>query len=94
MVMKRLVMLALLLASACSQPSRQPVPVRQGMSEQQVIKAYNARLPDRILETTCGTATAVPFACKVYVYEARRDQARQSVVFEKVGGTWLVGQWL
>jgi hypothetical protein len=48
--------------------------------------------------STCGTETPKPFPCKVYVYDGalRVDQydRRLAVVFEDVGGHWVVTQWL
>jgi hypothetical protein len=83
---------------ACSQPVRPEIPLRPGMSEQQVIAAHDNRAPQRVIERTCGNETPAPFACKIYVYEAAwrdgRPHPKLSVVFEKVGGKWLVSQWL
>jgi len=68
------------------------------MTEQQVIEASNNRLPDRVIDRTCGNETAAPFACRIYVYEAAwregRYRPKQSVVFEQIRGRWLVSQWL
>lgn len=92
--MKRFVALALLV-SACG-PFGPPAPVKQGMNEQQVIEALSNRPPDRVIERTCGNATASPFSCKIYVYDGswRDGYPRLSIVFEKAGGRWLVSQWL
>jgi hypothetical protein len=96
---KRLVMLGVAVAvAACSQPSRPAVPLRAGMSEQQVVEVSNNRVPDRVIARTCGNETAAPFPCKIYVYEGAWRQGRYhpkvSVVFEEVRGKWLVSQWL
>lgn len=98
--MKRFYMLGLMLG-ACSQPSPASAPsvaVRPGMTEQQVIEAHGKRLPDRVVQRTCGNETAAPFPCRIYVYEAAwrdgRYRPRLSVVFEEVRGKWLVSQWL
>ena len=49
-------------------------------------------------QQTCGAETAMPFPCKVYVYEegprAGRHDPKLSVVFEDVGGHWIATQWL
>jgi hypothetical protein len=94
---KRLVMLGVAVA-ACSQPSQPAVPLRAGMSEQQVVEASNNRVPDRVIARTCGNETAAPFPCKIYVYEGAwrggRYHPKVSVVFEEVRGKWLVSQWL
>jgi hypothetical protein len=99
-VMKRVFMLGLAMG-ACSQPPqppRPPVPLRPGMTEQQVIKASNKRVPDRVIQRICGNETPAPFPCMIYVYEAGwregRYEPRLSVVFEEVRGKWLVSQWL
>ena len=95
--MKRLLLLGVGLA-ACSQLSRPAVPLRAGMSEQQVVEVSNKRVPDRVIARTCGNETAAPFPCKIYVYEGAWREGRYhpkvSVVFEEVGGKWLVSQWL
>jgi hypothetical protein len=95
--MKRLLMLGLAVG-ACSQASSPGVALRPGMSEQQVIEVSGNRAPDRVVERTCGTETAAPFACKVYVYEGiwrdGRYHPKLSVVFEQVRAKWLVSQWL
>lgn len=95
--MKRLLMLGLAVG-ACSQPSKPAVALRAGMSEQQVVEVIDNRVPDRVVERTCGNETAAPFRCKIYVYEGIRREGRYhpklSVVFEKVQGKWLVSQWL
>ncbi|GEP60245.1 hypothetical protein [Reyranella soli] len=66
------------------------------MNEQQVIEAYDKQLPERVVERTCGNETPAPFSCKIYIYEGilRRGHPKLSVVFENVGGRWLVSQWL
>ena len=92
--MKRIVMLALVV-SACGQAHRPAVPVKHGMDEQQVIAAYR-RLPDRVIERTCGNETPTPFPCKIFVYagSGRDGYPKLSIVFERTGGRWLVSQWL
>ena len=94
---KRLLVLGVALA-ACSQPSRPAVPLKVGMSEQQVVEVSNKRVPDRVIARTCGNETAAPFLCKIYVYEGAWREGRYypkvSVVFEEVRGKWLVSQWL
>ena len=95
--MKRLLMLGLAVG-ACSQPSRPAVALRPGMTEQQVVEASSNRIPDRVIQRTCGNETAAPFPCKIYVYEGiwreGRYHPKLSVVFEEVRGKWLVSQWL
>lgn len=93
--MKCICLLAFL-AAACSQAHRPAIPVKPGMSEREVIQAYNNRLPDSVIERTCGNATPAPFPCKIYVYEGswRYGYPKLSIVFEKAGGRWLVSQWL
>jgi len=90
-------LLALALA-ACSQPFRVLGGLRPGMTEQQVVEVSNNRVPDRVVQRTCGNETAAPFACKIYVYEGTWREGRYhpklSVVFEVVRGRWLVSQWL
>jgi hypothetical protein len=94
---KRLLMLGLAVG-ACSQPSRPAVALRPGMTEQQVVEASSNRIPDRVIQRTCGNETAAPFPCKIYVYEGTWREGRYhpklSVVFEEVRGKWLVSQWL
>jgi hypothetical protein len=99
--MKRVILLVLAVG-ACSQPASRTagpvVPVTKGMSERQVVQASDNRIPDRIIQRTCGNETAAPFPCKIYVYDgAWRDgryHPKLSVVFEEVRGQWLVSQWL
>ena len=84
---------------ACSQAAKPPpVGVRPGMTEQQVVEVSHNRVPDRIVEQTCGNETPGPFSCKVYVYEGGwregRYQPKLSIVFEMVRGRWLVTQLL
>jgi hypothetical protein len=94
---KRLLLLGIAVA-ACSEHPRPAVPLKAGMSEQQVVEVSNKRVPDRVIARTCGNETAAPFPCKIYVYEANwRDghyHPKVSVVFEQVRGKWLVSQWL
>ena len=94
--MKRAVMLVLA-AGACSQPDRPP-PVKPGMTERQVVEVGDKRVPDRIIQRTCGNETPAPFPCKIYVYDAAwrdgRYHPKLSVVFEEVRGQWRVSQWL
>lgn len=96
--MRRLIVLGLALTACTQAATLPPVAVRPGMTEQQVIQASHNRMPDRILERTCGNETAAPFSCKVYVYDGAwrngRYQPKLSVVFEEVRGRWLVSQWL
>jgi hypothetical protein len=72
--------------------------LQRGMTEQQVTEVSGNRVPDRIIMTTCGTATPRPFPCKVFVYDGglRTGQYNRklSVVFEDIGGHWIVTQWL
>jgi hypothetical protein len=60
------------------------------MTEQQVAEVSNNRVPDRVVMKICGTETQIPFACKVYIYEAalRAGQydPKLSVVLEDVRG--------
>lgn len=94
--MRHVIMLALA-TGACSQPDRPP-PVKPGMTERQVVEVSDNRMPDRIIQRTCGTETAAPFPCKIYVYDgAWREghyRPKLSVVFEEVHGQWRVSQWL
>jgi len=96
--MKRVFMLFLAMLGACSHPSRPAPAVQRGMTERQVVEVSDNQVPDRIIERICGNETAAPFPCKIYVYEgAWRDgryHPKLSIVFEKAGGQWLVGQWL
>jgi hypothetical protein len=75
-----------------------PSALKPGMTEQPVAVVSNNRVPDRIIMTTCGTATPRPFPCKVFVYDGglRTGQYNRklSVVFEDIGGRWIVTQWL
>ena len=68
------------------------------MTEQQVIEAAGRRMPDQVMQMTCGYETAAPFPCRIYVYEAAwrgwHYQPKLSIVFEDVRGRWLVSQWL
>lgn len=95
--MKRVIML-FLTAGACSQPAAPATAVQRGMTERQVVEVNGNRMPDRVIERICGNETAAPFPCRIYVYDgARRDghyRPKISIVFEKAGGRWLVGQWL
>ena len=95
--MKRFIVLALAVG-ACGQSSSQPGALRAGFTEQQVAQAYNNRVPDRIMQRTCGGETAAPFSCRIYTYEGRwqagRYHPKLSIVFEQVRGQWLVTQWL
>jgi hypothetical protein len=99
--MVRVVLLALALAG-CGQPAGPPaaplVPLKPGMTEQQLVEASDNRVPDRVVERICGNETAAPFPCKIYVYEGAWREGRYhpkvSVVFEEVRGRWLVSQWL
>ena len=72
--------------------------LQRGMTEQQVTQVSSNRVPDRVVMSTCGTATPKPFPCKVFVYEAGlrggRYDPKLSVVFEDVKGHWVVTQWL
>jgi hypothetical protein len=94
---KRLLMLGLAVG-VCCQPSRPAVALRPGMSERQVVEVIDNRMPDRVMERTCGNETPAPFPCKIYVYDGAWREGRYhpklSVVFEKVQGRWLVSQWL
>ena len=104
--MKFVVLLPLCMAlAACdARESRRPPnrsiagALHRGMTEQQVAEVSGSRVPDRVVMTTCGTATPAPFACKVFVYEGGlRDghyDPKLSVVFENVRGHWTVTQWL
>jgi hypothetical protein len=71
--------------------------LHQGMTEQEVVGISGARVPDRIILTRCGTKTPRPFDCRAYVFEGglRSGQydSKLTVLFEKSGGQWLVGQW-
>ena len=98
--MMRLILLGLTVG-ACSPPSpssRPPGALRPGMTEQQVVEVSENRVPDWVVQRTCGNETAAPFPCQIYVYEGARREGRSqpklSIVFEKVGGQWLVSQWL
>jgi hypothetical protein len=75
--------------AACSQPSRPAVPLKVGMSEQQVVEVSNKRVPDRVIARTCGNETAAPFPCKIYVYEGAwrggRYHPKVSVVSRRSG---------
>ena len=64
------------------------------MTEQQVVEVSESRVPDWVIQRICGNETAAPFPCMIYVYEGARSQPKLSIVFEKVGGRWLVSQWL
>jgi hypothetical protein len=70
--------------------------LQKEMTEQQV-SAVSARVPDRIVMSTCGTETPKPFACKVHVHDraprAGQNDRKLSVVFEKINGRWIVTQW-
>jgi len=72
--------------------------LQRGMTEQQVTEVSSNRVPDRIIMSTCGTETPKPFPCKVYVYDGAlrvgQYDRKLSVVFEDVGGHWVVTQWL
>ena len=96
--MKRLIMLVLATGACSSQPDRPPPPVKPGMTERQVVEASANRVPDRIIERTCGNETAAPFPCKIYVYDGAWREGRYhpklSIVFEEVRGQWRVSQWL
>jgi hypothetical protein len=93
-----MILLALAVAACTQAATPPPVAVRPGMTEQQVIEASRNRMPDRIIQRTCGNETPAPFPCRVYVYDAAwqggRYQPKLSVVFEEVRGRWLVSQWL
>ena len=99
--MVRVVLLVLALAG-CGQPGGPPaaplVPLKPGMTEQQLVEASDNRVPDRVVERICGNETAAPFPCRIYVYEGAWREGRYhpkvSVVFEAVRGRWLVSQWL
>jgi hypothetical protein len=103
--MMRVILLALALG-ACSQaptPPGGPKPapagaLKPGMTERQVVEAGNNRVPDSVVQRTCGNETAAPSPCMIYVYERAPSESRcnpkLSIVFEKVGGRWLVTQWL
>lgn len=95
--MKRVILL-FLAAGACRQPTAPATAVQRGMTERQVVEVNDNRVPDRVIERICGNETAAPFPCKIYVYdEIRRDghyRPKISIVFEKAGDRWLVGQWL
>ena len=72
--------------------------LQRGMTEQQVTEVSSDRVPDRVIMKTCGTETPKPFACKVFVYDGGLRTGpydrKLSVVFEDVGGHWIVTQWL
>jgi hypothetical protein len=72
--------------------------LKPGMTELQVAKVSNNRVPDRVVMTTCGAETPNPFACKVFVYEgalrAGQYDPKLSVVLKDVRGQWKVSQWL
>ena len=72
--------------------------LKPGMTERQVAEISNNRVPDRVVMTTCGTATPKPFACKVFIYDGAlrggQYDRKLSVVLEDVGGQWKVSQWL
>jgi hypothetical protein len=72
--------------------------LQRGMTEQQLSEVSSGRVPNRIIISTCGTETANPFPCKVYVYErglrAGQYDRKLSVVLEDFGGQWKVSQWL
>ncbi len=95
--MKRVIMLVLA-TGACSQSAKAPPPVEPGMTERQVVEVSDNRMPDRIIQRTCGNETAAPFPCKIYVYDGAwregRYRPKLSVVFEEVRGQWRVSQWL
>ena len=71
--------------------------LHQGMTEREVVAVSSPRVPDRIIVTKCGTKTQHPFDCRAYVFEgglrAGQYDSKLTVLFEKSGGQWLVGQW-
>lgn|SRR5262249_19029227 len=68
--------------------------LKPGMTEQQVVQVSHNRLPDRVIMQTCGLETPTPFPCKAYIYDlGLRAGAKLTVIFESVGGKWVVSQW-
>jgi hypothetical protein len=64
------------------------------MTEQQVAQVSRYRVPDRVLVQTCGNETPAPFPCKVYIYDlGLHTGPKVTVIFESVGGQWVVSQW-
>jgi hypothetical protein len=103
--MMRVILLALALGACSRAPTPpggpKPTPagaLKPGMTERQVVEAGNNRVPDSVVQRTCGNETAAPSPCMIYVYERAPSESRcnpkLSIVFEKVGGRWLVTQWL
>ena len=93
----RVILLALALG-ACSQaptPPGGPKPtpagaLKPGMTERQVVEAGNNRVPDSVVQRTCGNETAAPSPC---VYERAPSESRcnpkLSIVFERLAdGGW------
>src|SRR5215475_11733352 len=71
--------------------------LQRGMTERQVDDLAQHRIPDRVLQATCGTQTPAPFACKVYVFEgagvAVLQDPKLSIIFSNPHGRWIVDQW-
>jgi len=95
--MKRLSLL-LLLISGCGFNRLPNGEVSQrlavGMTEQQVALL---RRPDRVQMQVCGYTTAAQLMCKLYIYDyvvsGGYSERALTILFENVGGKWIVNSW-
>ncbi len=95
--MKQLTLL-LLLISGCGFNRLSNGEVSQrlsiGMTEQQVA---SLRPPNRVQMQACGYSTAGQVMCKLYIYDyyisGGYSEHALTILFENVGGKWIVNSW-
>lgn len=64
--------------------------LEEGMTTRQVSDAVGYR-PSSVEQQTCGTQTAQPWECRIWIFSTGLHQLR--VTFQKNGSEWIVNSW-